>query len=53
MGKPKIAMSVPLFDALEAILEIMVNVAENPIAPNSRLKINKDTSSTGFPKRMM
>ena len=53
MGKPNIAMSVPLFDALDAILEIMVNVDENPIAPNSKLKINKDISSTGLPKRIM
>ena len=53
IGNPRIAIRIPLFDALEAILEIIVNVAENPMAPSIRLSINKGISCTGFPKRRM
>ena len=51
IGKPKIAIKVPLFEALEAILEIMVNVTENPIELSNKLTINNAMSATGFPKR--
>lgn len=50
MGKPKIAIKVPLLEAFDAILEIMVNVTENPIELSNRHTINKARSVTGFPK---
>ncbi len=48
-GKPRIAINVPLLDALEAMLEIMVNVTEKPNELSKRLNTNIPISSTGFP----
>lgn len=44
IGKPRIAMSVPLFEAFDAILEIIVKVVEKPIDPKSRLTKNSQIS---------
>ena len=53
MGKPRMAIKVPLLDAFEAILDIIVKLAENPSAPTNKLTKKRDRSSTGFPRRMI
>ncbi len=49
IGKLKIAISVWLFLAFEAIADTIVIVNDNPIEPNSMTRRNKRTSSTGLP----
>ena len=53
IGNPSMAISVPLFDALEAMLDIIVNVAENPIELSRRQKPNNGKSATGLPNNKM
>ena len=53
IGNPRMAISVPLFEALDAMLEIIVNEVENPMEPKSRLIINRPISSTGFPNNIV
>ena len=53
IGNPRIAIIVPLFEAFDAILEIMVNEVEKPIEPRSKFNRNNPISSTGFPSRIV
>ncbi len=52
MGKPRIAISVELLDAFEAILDIVVKDEANPIAPKKEVNTNVPIFWTGFPKTM-
>jgi hypothetical protein len=51
IGNPRMAIKVPLFEALEAMLEIMVNEVEKPIEASIKLILKSQKSLTGLPNK--
>lgn len=53
MGKLSIAIRVLLLLAFDAMLETMVSVEENPIAPNNMVIKNRLLFTTGLPSTIV
>lgn len=53
MGKERIAIKVPLLEALEAMAEIMEKVVAKAIAPRPRANKKDVLSTIGYPEVML